>query len=580
MKALVLAAGFGKRLLPHTEYLPKPLFTIQNIPLIYITISKLIEAGCTAIDVNTHHLGNLVKEYLKNQNFCVPVNTISEDDILETGGAIRNSISDSKSDLLVVNGDIVFDFDLKQIIDEHQKKQNIVTLLMHDYTEFNNVEVDNNKVKNFRSKNSDSLAFTGIHIVSSKIKEHIPDNRFISIIDVYKDLILKGFDINFIKKDLYWKDIGTPENYKQAVIDSLFSGGIEYSEIKGDGSDRKWYRVSQRSEIRDQRSEDRGQRSEDRGLKAEVLVHKKEVRADDNERTYVISDHGINTDSNTREVESFVYIGTHLHSKGINVPEIYGYDHLSGIVSVEDLGSTHLADFVSMSNEDETLKIYTKVIEHLVQLSLDGIEDFDDKFCWQTKAYDEKLIIENECKYFLNEFVTGYCGIDNVNDTLSKEFKEIAHYALKDSLPGFMHRDFQSKNIMIKDNDPYFIDFQGGRVGPIEYDLASLLIDPYVNLPEKIKTDLLYIFYGFMRKGINVDEKSSLNRYKYCRISRNLQMLGAFSFLSIKKKKVGFEKFIPVALNNLKNHLIDCNSDLKILKSCVDESIGKLNIKV
>jgi aminoglycoside/choline kinase family phosphotransferase len=118
---------------------------------------------------------------------------------------------------------------------------------------------------------------------------------------------------------------------------------------------------------------------------------------------------------------------------------------------------------------------------------------------------------------------------------------------------------------MVKNNKVYFIDFQGARSGPLQYDLASLLIDPYVNLKNKIRDELLQ--YAMEKLQINLDERENfLQCYHYCSLTRNMQFLGAFSFLSQTKKKKKFEQYIPDSIQSLKQIITDLNMDNKIPK--------------
>ena len=113
----------------------------------------------------------------------------------------------------------------------------------------------------------------------------------------------------------------------------------------------------------------------------------------------------------------------------------------------------------------------------------------------------------------------------------------------------------QSRNIMVKGRKVYFIDFQGGRIGPIQYDLASLLIDPYVELPDVIQSELIDYSYELLSSVTDLNQEQFLACYHYCRLTRNLQILGAFAFLSKVKGKTYFEKYIPAAVKSLRSNL-------------------------
>ncbi len=163
MKALILAAGFGTRLLPHTRTRPKPLFTLAGKSILEITIEKLIGIGCTDIVVNTHHLHGQIEAFIRKAGFGVPVHTRYEPCILDTGGAIKN-VRDimGSSDFMVINADIVTDIDLKSVWQCHCNGNWPATLVLHDRREFNKVEIDNQGfVSGFISDNDPGKAVTG-----------------------------------------------------------------------------------------------------------------------------------------------------------------------------------------------------------------------------------------------------------------------------------------------------------------------------------------------------------------------------------------------------------------------------------
>ncbi len=139
--------------------------------------------------------------------------------------------------------------------------------------------------------------------------------------------------------------------------------------------------------------------------------------------------------------------------------------------------------------------------------------------------------------------------------SLENEFDLLSEKALEFAVTGFMHRDMQSRNILIKNNKPYFIDFQAGRIGPIQYDLASLLIDPYAELPGMIQDELLDYCINRLSSFVQFDPASFQICYRYCMLTRNLQILGAFGNLCCVKGKQYFESYIPIAVHSLKRIL-------------------------
>ena len=148
-----------------------------------------------------------------------------------------------------------------------------------------------------------------------------------------------------------------------------------------------------------------------------------------------------------------------------------------------------------------------------------------------------------------------FCGKPVQPADLEEEFAHLADRALEGGLTGFMHRDFQSRNIMVHAGKYYFIDFQGGRLGPLQYDLASLLIDPYVDLPLEARSSLLDYAADRIRSEHGIASQTFRNGYEYCCLTRNLQILGAFGHLSRNKGKTWFEPYVPAAVRSLKQIL-------------------------
>lgn len=557
MKAMILAAGFGTRLLPFTENIPKPLFTLSGRPILDILIRNLQQAGFSSIMLNTHHLHHKIKSFISKQPYSAVVHICHEPLILGTGGAVKN-ISDflNGQPLMVINSDIVTDIDLQKVYQFHQKHLYPVTLVLHDDPEFNHVSIDQNGfIRGFHdqevcsgTKTDRKLSFTGIHVLNHEVIGIIPDNRYYNIIDLYRKLLSAGKKLHaFIPGNCYWKDIGTPQRYKDAVFKDMAPKAfriafpdvearqIKRTVVKGDGSDRKWYRLTQ------------------------------------NNRSLIMADHGIRTKNGLSEMDAFIAIGRHLEDKGLPVPKIYLHDTFSGLVFLEDLGDFNLQKFTLKAHHlKEIITCYQSVINILIKLSVTGKEDFDPGWTCQTPTYDRQVILENECRYFVEAFLNGYLKWDTSFSDLQDDFFLIAENAPASPWKGFMHRDMQSRNIMIKNDRIYFIDFQGGRFGPIQYDLASLLIDPYVDLPYPVRIELLDYAVEKLSSVFRFEKKKFYICFDYCAISRNLQILGAFGYLSRVKKKARFEQYIPAAVKTLKQLLQQSRDDLLCkLKSVV-----------
>jgi aminoglycoside/choline kinase family phosphotransferase/dTDP-glucose pyrophosphorylase len=537
MKALILAAGLGTRLRPYTNHTPKPLFSIQGRPLLDMAISKLIAAGCKAAVINTHHLHARIEAHIARQTYPIPIQTRYEPVILGTGGAIKN-VADfwDHRPFMVVNADIVTTIDFRQVYDFHCRHSHPATLVLADDPEFNSVAFDAaGFVTGFR-KRSDAaaaLTFTGIQVLDPEILDFIPDEMPSSSIDAYTRMISEGKKIKtFISEKSYWKDIGNAKRYKSAVFETMAPavfrqvfpdipiGPISREHLKGDGSDRQWYRLNM-------------------GRKSMILV-----------------DHGIRNTDGVNEADAFVSIGRHLYDRGLPVAQIYDGDTFAGYAFIEDLGNLDLQTAVQQAEKDaKIIDLYRSVIQQLIKFSTRGAERFDAAWAYQTPAYSKALILEKECRYFVEAFLNTYLGLEMIYADFETEFEFLSEKALEHACLGLMHRDFQSRNIMIKNNKFYFIDFQASRMGPIQYDLAALLIDPYVRLPQHIQDRLLKYGIEKLQADLDLNAEHFHRCYRYCRLTRNLQILGAFGYLSRIKGKAHFEKYIPAAVRTLRRNL-------------------------
>ena len=170
-------------------------------------------------------------------------------------------------------------------------------------------------------------------------------------------------------------------------------------------------------------------------------------------------------------------------------------DTFAGLVFMEDLGDENLQTRVQAAPDLSSVhNDYCRLIEILLSMAFRGGENFDLSWTYQTRRYDRDVILQGECRYFVEAFLDGYLGMTVGHETLLSEWHRLADTIMSIEPIGFMHRDFQSRNIMVREEQFYLIDFQGGRSGPPHYDLASLLIDPYVDLPIALRETLLNFF--------------------------------------------------------------------------------------
>jgi len=213
MQAMILAAGAGTRLLPHTLIRPKPLFPVLNQPLLLLTIKRLQRMGFDHIVVNCHYLRDQVVAAIGDMAGVV---VLEEETILGTGGGLRAALKYLRDEpLLVTNGDIYHTVQLDGFYHYHIENKAPVTLAMHNYFCFNKVLVRNGKIISFDSRGEcDQLAFTGIHMINPEILIDIEPNTYLCIIDHYRKLLNDGVDIYCYRADdCFWTDMGTPIDY-------------------------------------------------------------------------------------------------------------------------------------------------------------------------------------------------------------------------------------------------------------------------------------------------------------------------------------------------------------------------------
>lgn len=219
---MILAAGFGTRLKPHSLCLPKPLFPVMGRPLLSLLLAQLKDEGAGRIVVNAHHLSGRIKEAVAD---AAAVVFQHEKEILGTGGGLRRALPHFRhgAPVLVTNGDIVHDISLAAVYHHHLEHGNRVTLVLHDCPRFNNVLVRDGLVRGFGGTAPGTmLAFTGIHVIDPGILRQIPENSFYNIIDLYRRLLAGGEKIGVFRADpCVWRDIGTPEDYLQLHGDLL-----------------------------------------------------------------------------------------------------------------------------------------------------------------------------------------------------------------------------------------------------------------------------------------------------------------------------------------------------------------------
>ena len=611
------AAGFGERLRPITFHIPKPLLPVLGRPVLQYVLERVSSLPIHKIAINLHHKKEMIEGWLKEFNPTHPplklrggeegllnkITLFPEETILGTGGALKNAEAFlNEGTFLVHNSDILSDVDLQGLLEHHLSSKNIVTLAVHDYPEFNHVLVDN---KGFLrdvgtglkpAQNGQLLAFTGIAVYEPAFLQFLPDGVS-SVVSAWLKAVNSGQRIGtFNVTGCYWSDIGTPDAYARAVFNILKTDGetvyihpsvkgceniathgfvvieegcdvgalsanpllrnciilpntaIEmrsamplyencmigadfnidldrsaifgrYDETEGEligtgGSDRKYYRIK-------------------RGRKTAVLMECS----------------GTDPDFR-RQIEYARFFLNH----SIPVPEPIEVDPDEKRALFEDAGDMTLYNWLKCPREESEIEdIYRKIVDVLILLHTDATDHVAGCLPLKTRIFDYDYF-RWETDYFIERFVQGVRHM--IPDNISKLEADLNSLAFKaDSFPKtIIHRDFQSHNIMVTaDGSLQLIDYQGARMGPSAYDLASILWDPYYRLEDGLRERLVDYYIS------KIEDKFDADYFRetlvVCSLQRHMQALGAYGFLSYVKGKRYFLKYVPEGLRLLKEDI-------------------------
>jgi aminoglycoside/choline kinase family phosphotransferase len=247
--------------------------------------------------------------------------------------------------------------------------------------------------------------------------------------------------------------------------------------------------------------------------------------------------------ANPEENEAFVGFSVHFISKGLPVPEIFGFLPDKNVYYLRDLGDTNLFTWLQNRNEtggfdDTAEKIYSRVLEQLIRFQTDGIKGLNLDLCYPHRSFDKQSMMW-DMNYFKYMFLK-LLAVPFNERRLEHDFEKLADFLLGTGQDYFLYRDFQSANVMLVDGDPWFIDYQGGRRGAPQYDVASLLYDAKAHVPEHRRQRLLndYIAAFCSVSGEKRDEFTGY--FTGFSMIRLMQAMGAFGFRGLYEKKPTF----------------------------------------
>ncbi|MGA8621324.1 MAG: RNase adapter RapZ [Candidatus Sulfotelmatobacter sp.] len=252
---------------------------------------------------------------------------------------------------------------------------------------------------------------------------------------------------------------------------------------------------------------------------------------------------------------AFVEFSRHFRQHGLPVPEIYAEDLSQGAYLEEDLGDTTLFEFLSKNREGEKIapqavEAYRKVVAVLPHFQIEAGRDLNYKVCYPRASFDRQSI-SWDLNYFKYYFLR-LAGIAFNEQALEDDFDRLTNFLLTADCNYFMYRDFQSRNIMLRNGQPFFLDYQGGRKGALQYDIASLLYDAKADLPPALRQQLLDLYIERVGAFVELDREAFLQHYYAYVYVRILQALGAYGFRGFYERKAHFLQSVPYALKNLR----------------------------
>ncbi|WP_317196633.1 RapZ C-terminal domain-containing protein [Carboxylicivirga linearis] len=256
-----------------------------------------------------------------------------------------------------------------------------------------------------------------------------------------------------------------------------------------------------------------------------------------------------------KENAAFLQFSKHFKAKGLAVPDIYSEDSSNHVYLQEDLGDITLYGFLQGIRKgddfpDELKAFYKKTLKSLIRFQVDGNNGLDYTYCYPRKAFDKQSMLW-DLHYFKYYFLK-LARVPFDEQSLEDDYHQLIELLMEAEQDYFLYRDFQSRNVMVVDEEPYFIDYQGGRKGALQYDVASLLFDAKADIPNEIRNELLDYYIDELNKIKPIDKDQFKKHYFGYVLIRIMQAMGAYGFRGFYEKKEHFLKSIPYAIENLK----------------------------
>ena len=502
-KALVLAAGMGSRLRPFTCATPKPLLPVWGVPMLDRILGQLRERGVTDVVVNAHHLHGQVEAWASANGVRVSV----EPEILGSGGAL-NPLREwiAGEPFWLVNGDIVVENapDLSAAFAQSAGDDDVlgVCLVTEQGPRTVEVEPESRFVTNWKSDDAGvdgTYTYCGVAILKPQVLDFVAPSGFSSVVSAYEKAMMEGRFMKVVRSDnLLWEDAGTI---------------ARYIDLNRDGEDNAFADVPQ--------------------LRATGATDFAFLSARGSERVFFSCDRGVAVlydDAKREENGKYASFARWLKAKGAPVPAVVYDDPATKTLVLENAGSERRM----------TLEERVKAVEALAAFNALGAADdlppnLNAPFDAATWKWERELFAEH---------CLGARFGRTMPDAVAAELERVADVLEKEP-KALVHRDFQSTNVLWKGDSLSFIDFQGMRLGPAAYDVASFVYDPYATFTEGERRALVALYAKKSGRGESLEKA-----LPFAAVQRLVQCLGAYGRLaSVGQPQFG--KFVLPALGNL-----------------------------
>jgi len=594
VKAIILCAGYGRRLSPLTNVLPKPMMPLWGVPIVERLMRMLRSWGVREVLLNMHHTaGPLLGHIRSRARDGLRVCASFEPAILGTGGALRRADWFIDADpFWVVNGDIAADVRPQAFLAAYRRLAPVQGIVwLHDKAGPRTVEMERGRVSEFRSSRAGSrgtYTFCGVQLVNPALLGYIPEQVFSSIVDAYEACLASGKRIGGVcPRNAFWADTGTVRGYLQvhrdmandpvrfpdavqartAMLRRLAQAGACVAGFAAVGRD---VAVAKGAHLRDTVLWDTCRIASDARIRGAVVasrtrasgrVENMALRLSDMDdpsvlkavgrlrwpvasvtalplpargsaRTFTRVQYGrrramVVAYSISRPENALYARQTRfLEGLGIHVPHVLVDLPVDNVLILSDMGDVSLSEYLRGRTRRELETVYGRVLAMAARLHGRGAKEACHRGMALSRPFSPSL-----CRWEHDLFLRHYAGARGLLSSaqtaaIIREVRRLARRVLCEPRV-LLHRDLQSANVLIHRGQPVWIDFQGMRLGPALYDVASLLCDPYVSLAEDVQLRLLRVYA--QQASVSTDGLES--RFWLAAAQRLPQAIGAFGRL-------------------------------------------------